>query len=369
MAWLRGGLAAVALLAAFLLGRYSGPAAPVEEAARADEGRPAAAQKEKGGEAPALKKWKKGKGWGWAWGKDDEVGSLNEMTPASVKAALALVKEGKVYDLGVPYDRSSFKWPGHSPGEVILFRGPEGVKRQGDVPGINDPKQNPKKMAWHSCALFMNDNVGTQIDGLGHITEGDDNHWYNGFKEADWGGNWGVRKCDSTTIPPIITRGVLIDVAALRKVDALPAHYKITATDLQGALARQKTTLRPGDTVLIRTGTCKYWGQSGSDHEKIGKHDSAGIDLAAARWLVEQQGAILIGSDTSGLEQSPGPKEKGTFIPVHRYLLVEQGVHIGELHNLEQLAKDKVYEFCYVCMTNKVRGTTAGFALRPIAMR
>jgi len=234
---------------------------------------------------------------------------------------------------------------------------------------VIDRKANPTKMAWHSAALFINDNVATQIDGLGHITVGDDNHWYNGFKEADWGGNWGIRKCDATTIPPIITRGVLIDVAGLRKTEALPPNYKITTADLQGALARQKTTLRPGDTVLVRTGTLRYWGAAGGDHKKIGDHDSAGIDLAAAKWLCEQQGAILIGSDTSSLEHLPGPGEEGTFIPVHRYLLVEQGVHIGEFHFLEELARDSVYEFCYVCTVNKIRGTVAGFCLRPIALR
>src|SRR5678815_875589 len=63
-----------------------------------------------------LKKWVQGKGWGWVWGKDDEVGALNEMTDASRAAALRLATQGKSYDLGVPYDRTSFKWPGHSPG-------------------------------------------------------------------------------------------------------------------------------------------------------------------------------------------------------------------------------------------------------------
>src|SRR5262249_25070743 len=154
-------------------------------------------------------------------------------------------------------------------------------------------------------------------------------------KEADWGGNFGVRKCDVTTIPPIITRGVMIDVAGMRKVNALPAHYRITVEDLKATLEKQKTTLRPGDTARGPPGAPKYWGKNGSDHEKIGQHDSAGIDLAAAKWLVEQQGAILIGSDTSGLEHGPGPKDKPAFIPVHRYLLVEQGVHIGEFHFLE----------------------------------
>jgi kynurenine formamidase len=121
--------------------------------------------------------------------------------------------------------------------------------------------------------------------------------------------------------------------------------------------------------VLVRTGTLRYWGEDGADHERIGAHDSAGVDLAAVKWLVEQQGAILIGSDTSGLEQGPGPMERSEFIPVHRYLLIEQGVHIGEFHNLEELARDKVYEFCYVCTVNKIKGSVAGFALRPIALR
>ncbi|MCC6419660.1 MAG: cyclase family protein [Gemmataceae bacterium] len=318
--------------------------------------------------SPAVKGWTKGKGWG-PWGKGDEVGSLNAMTPETIRTALGMVKRGKVYDLGVPYDAESFRWPGHNAGAIMTFRGPEGVKRQGDFAPAADPKQNPAKLAWHSCALFISDNVGTQIDGLGHITAGADDHWYNGFKEANWGGNFGIRKCDATTIPPIVTRGVLLDVAAMRQVDALPSHYRITVEDLKATAAKQKTTLRPGDTVLIRTGTLRYWGKNGSNHDKLRQHDSAGIDLAAAKWLVEQQGAILVGSDTSGLEWGPGPKEQATFIPVHRYLLIEQGVHIGEFHFLEELARERAYEFCYVCMTNKIRGTVAGFALRPIAIR
>lgn len=328
------------------------------------------ARAETGGDGDqTVKGWTKGKGWG-PWGQEDEVGALNAMTSATMKRALSLVKEGKVYDLGAPYDAESYKWPGHSPGAIMTFRGPEGVRRQGDFKAAVDPKLNPHKVGWHSCALFISDNIATQIDGLGHITEGDDHHWYNGFKEADWGGNFGIRKCDATTIPPIITRGVLIDVAGFRKVDALPAHYKITADEIQEVLKHQNTKLHVGDTVLIRTGTLRYWGMNGGDHEKIKQHDSAGIDLGAAKWLVEQQGAILVGSDTSGLEYGPAPEEKqAQFIPVHRYLLIQQGVHIGEFHNLEELARDGVYDFCYVCMTNKIRGTAAGFCLRPIAVR
>jgi kynurenine formamidase len=326
-------------------------------------------------EAPKLQKWQKGQGWGWVWGPNDEVGSLNEMTDASRLAALRLATQGKVYDLGVTYDRTSYKWPGHSPGEIISFRTPEGVKRQGDLPAlVND---NSTKTAWHSSALFMNDNVATQIDGLGHATEGEDDHWYNGFKEKDWGGNWGVRKCDATTIPPIIARGVLIDVAGYKRVEALPASYIISVEDLRGALTNQKTALKPGDVVLIRTGTLRHWGETGNDEKGLIKdHDSAGINLETARWLVEQQGAMMIGSDTSGLEYNPKTEETSayrakykSFMPVHNYLLIQQGVHIGEFHNLEQLAQDRVYEFAYICCTAKIKGTAAGFALRPIAIR
>ncbi len=319
-------------------------------------------------DAPKVKGWTKGKGWG-PWGKEDEVGSLNGMTQASIREAIGLVKAGKVYDLGVPYNQNSYRWPGHNPGVIVTFRSPEGVQRQKDFAPAADPKANPQKIGWHSCALFISDNVATQIDSLGHITAGEDNHWYNGFKEKDWGGNFGIRKCDATTIPPIITRGVMIDVAGARGVDALPSHYEITPSDLQAALEKQKTDIRPGDTVLIRTGTLRYWGENGADHDKIRQHDSAGINLAAAKWLVEQKGAILVGSDTSGLEHGPGPDQKATFIPVHRYLLVEQGVHIAEFHNLEKLAQDGVYEFCYISTVNPIRGATAGFCLRPLAIK
>ena len=315
------------------------------------------------------KKWQQGKGWGWVWGEGDQVGALNEMSPASILKAFQLVKEGRVFDLGITYDRTSFKWPGHSPGEIITFRSPEGVRRQQDLPFTLPEKGNPSLTTWHSSALFINDNVATQIDGLGHVVAGDDNHWYNGFKEDDWGGNWGIRKAGAETIPPIVARGVLIDVAGYKSVDALPAKYAITPADLQGALDRQNTKLQFGDVVLIRTGTLRYWGETGADHGKLGEHDSAGIDLESAKWLVEQQGALMIGSDTSGLECAVPPPGSTSFIPVHVYLLIEQGVHIGEFHYLEDLATAHTYEFLYMATVNKIKGTAAGFTLRPLAIR
>jgi kynurenine formamidase len=330
-------------------------------------GRAVAQAPERHAAAP-IKGWRQGKGWGWIWGKDDEVGALNAMTDASRAAALALAIHGETFDLGLTYSRRSYRWPGHNPGEILTFRSPDGIQRMQD-PDAPPAASNPDNVLWHSAALFLSDNIATQIDGLCHITTGPDHHWYNGFKEAEWGGDWGPRKCDATTIPPIIARGVLIDVAAYKMVDSLPAHTVITTRDLQETLAWEGAALQPGDIVLVRTGTGQFWGNDGADHASIVAHDSAGPDLTATRWLVEDQGAMMVGSDTSGYEVSPPPGPAGTGTPVHKYLLVDQGVHIGEFHNLEGLSRARAYVFCYIAVTNKIKGTAAGFALRPIAVR
>jgi kynurenine formamidase len=312
------------------------------------------------------KGWVKGKGYGWVYGGQDEVGALNAInSPAQVLAALKSVKTGRVFDLGVRVDRTSYKWPGHSPLEVVSYRSPEGVKRGKDIAAFN---KHPKQLGFHSCALFMSDNMGTQIDGLGHITTGADNHWYNGYRESEYGGDFGLMKTDADTIPPMIGRAVMIDVAGWKGVDALPSNFPIGPKELEQALAAQKTDLQPGDIVMVRTGTLRYWGETGADHETLAKYDSAGITLAAAKWLVEEKGAVLIGADTSGVEVGQDPALPGVANPVHEYLLVEQGVHIGEFHNLEELARNKVYRFTYVAMTNRIKGTAAGTAMRPIAI-
>jgi kynurenine formamidase len=318
-------------------------------------------------EGSAPRGWTKGKGWGWVYGAGDERGSLNGLTDASRRDAMGLVKKGEVFDLGLTYSRRSYRFAGHNPGEVISFRSPEGLDREKDA-DAPAAAINPDRVYWHSNALFISDNVATQIDGLAHITSGADHHWYNGFKEADWGRDFGVRKCDAVSIPPIIARGVLVDVAGFRGVEALAGHTAISAKDLQDALAWEGVRILPGDVVLVRTGAARYWGEDGADHAKIAEHDTAGVTLEGTRWLVEDQGAVLVGSDTSGYEHAPLPGE-GTAIPVHKYLLVDQGVHIGEFHDLEALSRERVYQFCYIALVNKVRGAVAGFAMRPIAVR
>jgi kynurenine formamidase len=353
--WGLAGLAG-AWLALSVADGQSGSSAPTKGAAPASK------------TTSGIRGWTKGKGWGWIWGPQDEVGALNAMTDASRAAALALARRGETFDLGQTYSRRSYKWPGHSPGEIITFRSPDGVARMRDADAPPRDK-NADLVFWHSAAMFISDNVGTQIDGLAHITAGADNHWYNGFKEADWGGDWGPRKCDAPTIPPIVARGVLIDVAAYKKMDPLPGHTDITTQDLKDTLAWEQVSLQPGDVVLVRTGAGRLWGDDGADHALIAQHDSAGPDLTATRWLIEDQGAMMLGSDTSGYEVNPPTGSPGSGVPCHRYLLVDQGVHIGEFHNLEGLSKARAYTFCYIATVNKVKGAAAGFCLRPIAIR
>ncbi len=150
-------------------------------------------------------------------------------------------------------------------------------------------------------------------------------------------------------------------------LEALPGRCSIFAQELQQALAAQRVEIKVGDAVFIRPGTLRYWGESGADNAKLVEHDSAGISLEAAKWLVEQKGAILIGADNSGLETLSW--EPGEFYPAHAHLLVQQGVYIGELHYLEELAKDQGCEFLDTCTTNNVKGTTVAFTLRSGAIR
>ncbi len=203
---------------------------------------------------------------------------------------------------------------------------------------------------------------------------GDDPTYYNGFKAWDVLGDWGLLRLGAETIPPIVAPATLVDVAGYTGMDPLPSNFVITPDLIQQALAWQGVDIDVLDVVLIRTGTAGVWLQGdgvGSNQAEVARHDSAGINLAAARWLVEEKGALMVGSDTSGLEvATPADQlEEGTsFIPVHTYLLPMQGVHILEYNNCEELAAERTYKFAYVLGVNKLRGTTAGTALRPIAI-
>ena len=310
--------------------------------------------------------WVRGRGWGWTWGPGDEVGALNTLGPGDVLSALQRVERGTVFDLGVLVDRDSFLSPVHPHTEVLAFRTPEGTKRQADLPFM-DPRSNTTGLGFMSNVITISDHAGTQIDGLAHVTVDDDNHWYNGFRTSDWGSDFGPRKAGAETTPPIVVTGHLLDAAGAAGVTVLPERTPIGPELIEAAIARQELAISPGEAVFIRTGSLSRWGEAGHDHNALRGGDASGLNLAGARYLVEELGSVLVGSDTSMVEVFPavdGP----SWHPVHKYLLIDQGVHMGELHYLEDLVAAGVSTFCYVALVPKLRGITGGFAMRPIAI-
>jgi len=145
-------------------------------------------------------------------------------------------------------------------------------------------------------------------------------------------------------------------VAGEKGVTLLPDAYEITSEDLQRALTKQGTTLQQGDAVLIRTGRMTVW----PDTKKFVPNEP-GITKESAAWLIDH-GAVLLGADNMGVEQFPMAKES-----VHTYVFAERGVPLLELVWLEDLAKDKVYEFAFIAAPLKLRGAT-GSPTRPLAL-
>ena len=309
--------------------------------------------------------WRRGDGWGWTWGPADEVGALNALSDASRLDAVRRISRGRVFDLGVAIDGTSYLASAHVPTSVVSYRTSHGfLKSMLDDHG-SEPA--PDTVSFNTSMIVISDHAGTQIDGLCHATTGPDHHWYNGYTADEFGRDFGPTRAAADVIPPIIASGVLLDVPAALGLAELPPGHPISPDELQNALDRQGTAITPGTAVFVRTGAMRHWGVAGADHEAIRGPDTAGLTLAAARWLVEEQGAVFVGADNSTVEVTPSV-DGGGGSPVHRYLLVEQGVHMGELHYLEDLAAERVYEFCYIALSSKVRGATAAFALRPVAV-
>ncbi len=284
------------------------------------------------------------------WGPADEIGTLNMMNDASRLDVLKRVASGKVYDLGVE-----------------LFVGmPTCCAPFGDptfqIFMTHTPSRNPEKelLSYSGDGVSMYTHTGTHIDALNHF--GLRGKIWNEVSSQDALGVRGWTKSGVDKYPPIVSRGVMIDVAKYKGVQHLPNSYPITVADLKESLAKQGTTLKPGDVVLTRTGVMTLW----PDESKYRLADQPGLSLEAAQWLVEGQKAMVLGADNFGVESFPS-KDKENFVPVHTYLQAEHGVSLLEALWLEDLSKDGVYEFLFIASPLKLRGGTAS-PLRPIAI-
>lgn len=292
------------------------------------------------------------------WGPEDQIGRLNLMTDASRAAILSRISGGRVYDLGVEYHKGMPSWSllGDPTYQIWMTHTPQGTIND-DVLGLG--RAMHERVSYSGDAVLMYTHTGTHIDALSHF--GLNGRIWNGFHHATHQGDLGWHKGGAENLPPIIARGVLIDVAAYKGLDMLADSYRIMPADLEGALARQRVSLQTGDAVFIRTGRMRVI----ADKERY-KENPPGIGLDAARWLVETQGAMLLGSDNLSLETFP-VETPDNWVPVHTYLEAEQGVAIMEVVDLEALARDRVYEFAFIGAGLKLRGAS-GAPMRPVAL-
>lgn len=292
------------------------------------------------------------------WGPADEIGRLNLMTPASRAAILSRVAGDRVYDLSVDYFIGMPSWQaaGDPHYRIWMTHTPSGTV-------IDDPlglgRNVNEHVSYTGAAISMYTHTGTHIDALSHF--GLDGRVWNGHRADEHLGDRGWRVTDAAKIPPIIARGVLIDVAAAKKVDMLPDGYRVTRADLVHALRKQRVELREGDVALIRTGRMRVY-EDAAAYMK----NPPGLGMEAARFLVEEKGAMVVGADNLSFEAFPSEIE-GNYVPLHTYLLAQQGAPILELVHLEGLARDRIYEFAFIGGSLKLRGADAA-PMRPIAL-
>jgi kynurenine formamidase len=255
-----------------------------------------------------------------------------------------LLTSARVYDLAQPYFTGMPHHPAHPPFLFSL------VKSHGEYLG-------PIGNSSASDAIALGSHVGTHIDALCHFSCG--GKLYGGDEAAglqSYGG--GLRRHSIDTVPPILRRGVLLDIATAAGLDPLPDDFEITAAQLDAAVSAAGVAIKPGDVVLLRTGWARYFRDPG---KFISQVHGPGPGVAGARWL-SSRGIFAAGSDTVAFEKVPD-----LAMPVHVHLLVEHGIHIVECLNLEELAKAGVSEFAFVALPLKLEGAT-GSPVRPIAL-
>ena len=280
------------------------------------------------------------------WGAGDERGAGNHMKAATVLRAAQLIHTGQVFELG----------------QILSASMPLQTTRQFQVHTkrtVMNPESN-RRGSNEEIVIAEIGQVGTQFDGFSHQTIG--NSMYNCFKVDDVATRTGFSKLGIEKVGALMTRGVLIDVAALKGVEMLQDTYEITPVDLQQALQRQNITLQAGDAVIINTGWGRLWGKDNARYMRT----NPGLSVAAAEWLARQD-PMLVGADTAPVNVTPSP-DPALSNPTHQIMLVINGIHLLENLKLEELAAARAYEFALVVQPLKIQGAT-GSTVAPIAVR
>ncbi|GAA5050802.1 kynurenine formamidase [Thermocatellispora tengchongensis] len=285
--------------------------------------------------------------WG-RWGTGDEAGAANLITPEKVLRALRLPERGRAVPLAqVIGDRDA---PSTRHGyEHFMLRDAGDYAAGASAPGGFKAATDYVSLRVHGAT--------THLDALGHAWYGE--RLYNGFEERTVRSS-GMRRLGIDKAPPMVTRGVLLDLAAAAGMPHLPAGHEIGAAELEAAFGRAGVTPEPGDAVLLRTGWIRMWR---ADREAY-LGDRPGIGLEAAEWLARRDVA-LVGADTSGVEVIPWAP--GTVCPVHQFLIRDCGVYLLEFLDLEELAETGATAFLFLVAPLRIRGGT-GSPVAPVAV-
>jgi len=282
-------------------------------------------------------------------GADDTIGALNHLSPGGTKAAAGLVKTGQVYALGVVTNRNS---PAYAPRtfNMIVTQSNDGT---GPIVGANQVTANDD-------VLITYLGIGTQIDGLGHVGIG--HRYYNGLRAQDIVAPGGLKKFGTHDIPPIATRGVLLDMTKHYRASPVTPGTAFNRAQIDAAARAARVTIGKGDVVLFHTG---YLPLAQSDPANFIARQP-GLGKEGAEYLASL-GVVAIGADTAALEAIPFEKADEPFV-VHQTLLAKHGVHILENVNTTQLAADGATTFFFVLGQPRFEGAVQ-MVVNPIAIR
>lgn len=285
------------------------------------------------------------------WGADDQSGASNWITPEKIVEASKWIETGKTYELGNIYEREMFVPPNRT---YQMF-----------IPSFPTYGPDPQGVVFNDEVLTAQiGQVGTQFDGLGHpgkIVEMEDGTttevFYNGFTGEEMKNPFGLQKLGIEHIKPIITTGLLLDIAGLKNVTTLDEGYEVTLQDVMDALEKQgieESSIQSGDAILFNFGWWRNWNtdfvMDGTRHPRIG--------MDVINWLIEKQPS-MVGSDAI---------LDGTVFNVHVELTLKQGIFNLEWMNFEGLTEDNVYQFMFIFTPIRFKGAT-GSPGRPLAIR
>ncbi len=271
--------------------------------------------------------------WG-RWGPDDQRGTLNLVDPAAVRRGAAAVRRGVTFSLSIPMDGS-----GPQTGRILGRRNPQLHVLQASYAFTGDPGD----FATSDDEVTTGTQSATHWDALSHA--GYDGLLYNGVPADAVSMDVGATRLGIEHFGPLVTRGLLCDVARLKRVEWFDEPYAVTGADLDACVDAAGVSVEAGDVVLVRTGQM-HWLRTGDRNRYA--DISPGIGLDAVEWLHDHDVAA-VANDTHVFEPYPCPGPNPYLFPTHMIELRDVGMPQGQQWDLDELAADcaadGVYEF------------------------